>query len=371
MSSPIRPDGFSKYAPRWVREGTGKPRDAVSLPPAPQLASVHPSEPPWRGPSPFEGDVRQWRGRPTRPPTEPPVEMPLVTRPPQVGVVDRLFRTAAVVVFAGIAMGALALLLFPEAEKEMLATRRPAPVPPSETQSARSMPPKTMSRVGVPDPQPAPVDVARAEPAPPTPVQTVPVQPAPVQTVPVQPVQVQTIPVRPPQNGNSGFAVASAEPPAPRAAWPAPAEAPAPAAAPIQAAAPSPPVQAAPPLQAAPRLPASNSVQEAAPLAPQRVHSQRILSAEECDRLISRGEAFLAQGDVAAARLVLMRAAEARDPRAALTLGSTYDPNVLRKMGVVGVQPDADQAKAWYERAADFGSGDANQRLSALAELTR
>src|SRR5262249_15580537 len=106
-------------------------------------------------------------------------------------------------------------------------------------------------------------------------------------------------------------------------------------------------------------------------LAPQRVQSQRILSPDELDRLIGRGEAFLEQGDVAAARLVLQRAAEGRSARAALALGSTYDPNVLRKMGAVGVQPDPDQARSWYERAAEFGSGEATQRLTALAQLTR
>lgn len=104
-------------------------------------------------------------------------------------------------------------------------------------------------------------------------------------------------------------------------------------------------------------------------LAPQRVHSERILSSDELDRLIARGERFIEQGDVSAARLVLERAADARDPRAALALGSTYDPNVLNRMGVVGVQPEPEKARAWYEKAAEFGSGEANQRLTALAQL--
>lgn len=40
-------------------------------------------------------------------------------------------------------------------------------------------------------------------------------------------------------------------------------------------------------------------------------------------------------------------------------------------MGVVGIQPDPEQAHSWYELAAEFGSSEAQQRLTALAELAR
>jgi hypothetical protein len=106
-------------------------------------------------------------------------------------------------------------------------------------------------------------------------------------------------------------------------------------------------------------------------LAPQRIRSERILSPDELAKLIARGEKFIEQGDVSAARLVLERAAQAHDPRAALALGSTYDPNVLGKLGVVGVQPEPEKARLWYEKAAEFGSGEANSRLTALAQLAR
>jgi TPR repeat protein len=100
-------------------------------------------------------------------------------------------------------------------------------------------------------------------------------------------------------------------------------------------------------------------------------NNKRILSPNEVGQLIDRGEASLAQGDVAAARLFLERAAEAGDPRAALKLGATYDPTVLRGMNVVGIRPDPVQARAWYERAAEFGSREASQRLIALAQNHR
>ncbi|HEY1544888.1 MAG TPA: hypothetical protein VGG01_21025 [Xanthobacteraceae bacterium] len=88
--------------------------------------------------------------------------------------------------------------------------------------------------------------------------------------------------------------------------------------------------------------------------------------AGEIDQLVKRGEDLLAQGDVAAARLVLGRAAAASDPRAALSLGATYDPAMLRQLHVVGVSPDVAQARAWYEKAAGYGSRDAAARLAAL-----
>ena len=62
--------------------------------------------------------------------------------------------------------------------------------------------------------------------------------------------------------------------------------------------------------------------------------------ASEIASLIQRANALIATGDIAAARLVLRRAAEAGDGRAAMTLGGTYDPAVLEKLGVHGVVPD-------------------------------
>jgi hypothetical protein len=90
------------------------------------------------------------------------------------------------------------------------------------------------------------------------------------------------------------------------------------------------------------------------------------LDAGEVERLVVRGEAYLAQGDIAAARLILGRAAEARDPRAAFSLAATYDPAVLKQLHVVGFKPDVAQARAWYEKAAGYGSTEASRRLAAL-----
>ena len=84
--------------------------------------------------------------------------------------------------------------------------------------------------------------------------------------------------------------------------------------------------------------------------------------------LVKRSDDLVAQGDIASARLMLTRAAEAGDARAALALGATYDANVLRKLGVIGMAGDAVRARAWYEKAAEYGSGEATRRLEQFAQ---
>jgi hypothetical protein len=103
----------------------------------------------------------------------------------------------------------------------------------------------------------------------------------------------------------------------------------------------------------------------------QSEQSTRVLDREEISVLLKRGEDLISQGDVTSARLMLTRAAEAGDARAALTLGATFDPAVLRKLGVRGVAGDVAQARIWYGKAAEFGSGEASRRLEQLAQSAR
>jgi hypothetical protein len=97
----------------------------------------------------------------------------------------------------------------------------------------------------------------------------------------------------------------------------------------------------------------------------------RQLDQAEIADLMKRGEAYIAHGDLAAARLVLQRAAEGGDPRATLTLAGTYDPIVLEKLGVQGFVSDIALARTWYERAKELGSPEAPQRLEMLASRER
>jgi hypothetical protein len=104
---------------------------------------------------------------------------------------------------------------------------------------------------------------------------------------------------------------------------------------------------------------------------PQPRQATRQLDPEELAALIKRGEDYIATGDLASARLVLQRAAEGGDARAALALAGTYDPNVLEQLGVRGFAPDIGRALAWYEKARDFGSAEAPRRLERLASRDR
>ena len=93
----------------------------------------------------------------------------------------------------------------------------------------------------------------------------------------------------------------------------------------------------------------------------------RQMDRDELAFLVRRGEIFINSGDVAAARLMLQRAAEAGDVHAALALASTFDPNTIQKLGIQGLAADEAMARLWYERAAQFGSPEAPQRLQQLA----
>ena len=93
----------------------------------------------------------------------------------------------------------------------------------------------------------------------------------------------------------------------------------------------------------------------------------RHLDPNEIASSLRRGDALIASGDLAAARLVLRRAADAGDARAAMTLAETYDPAFLEKLGVHGVAPDLAMARGWYEKAKKLGATEATQRLELLA----
>ena len=78
------------------------------------------------------------------------------------------------------------------------------------------------------------------------------------------------------------------------------------------------------------------------------------------------GGSLLTAGDIPPARLLLERAADAQEPSAALLLAQTYDPDVVGTQDIRNVTPDPATARAWYQRAAQLGSADAQRRLSQL-----
>lgn len=103
------------------------------------------------------------------------------------------------------------------------------------------------------------------------------------------------------------------------------------------------------------------------PRAPAEGSAPRTLDPDEIAVLLRRGEQLIETGDLSSARLLLRRAAEARDARAAFALAGTYDPLVLGKLGVYGFTPDVTAARHWYQKAAEFGSREASARLDSLS----
>jgi hypothetical protein len=96
--------------------------------------------------------------------------------------------------------------------------------------------------------------------------------------------------------------------------------------------------------------------------------ASRQVDAQELKNLMQRADIALENRDFAAARLLLRRAAEGGDPKAALALAATYDPGVLKQLGALGAQANADRAREWYRKAADWGSPEAGRRLLELQQ---
>lgn len=96
----------------------------------------------------------------------------------------------------------------------------------------------------------------------------------------------------------------------------------------------------------------------------------RRLDADELATLLKRAKSLIAIGDIAPARLLLERAADAQEASAALLLAQTYDPAVLGTPDARSITPDPATARGWYQKAALLGSQDAMQRLDQMQKTT-
>jgi hypothetical protein len=227
------------------------------------------------------------------------------------------------------------------------AVRAPEPVAatPIVERAARTvtLPPSKVQERPRSVPEPASTSAARLQIAalPPQPAEPV-FQPGPRLQLAAQPSASQTKPepsALPAETGKGNRIVPTVETPS---QFPAPAEAT------LRGAAPPVAEKAAPP----PRDPQ--------PPAPK-------LAPDEIAVLLKRSEEFIGAGDFASARIVLRRAAESGHAGAALALAGTYDPAVLERFGVTGMAADPAQAKFWYEKAREMGSGEAPHLLERLA----
>jgi hypothetical protein len=128
----------------------------------------------------------------------------------------------------------------------------------------------------------------------------------------------------------------------------------------LQSQTPAAPVAAAP--MAA--LPTGVTAPAAAPvIAPP---PSRHIDPDQLATMMQRAKSMLAVGDIASARLLLERVAEAPDANAALLLAQTYDPQALGTSDVRNIVAEPAKARAWYQKAAQLGSADAQRRLAQL-----
>jgi hypothetical protein len=318
MSSPIEKettgrdrDAASMYAPPWARDAATDAADSA-IAATEKLRSVLPPAPLLkepdrrrRGPAPFEGDIalRELRAR-------SPLDPDAVPEPPVVGSRKSTFAVVARLSGA-VGLAALAAVFFVSGSGSRQDPADEGAKPFWSRLFGGNVMRETLSAPKV-------VAERKAEPVTDRPV---------------------------PMMERFAAATPAAEPPVTAAQQ---AQA-------LQPQAPQPQAQAAEPPAAPP--------EPAAPPA----FSPPSLDREEIAALYKRGEQLIQQGDIAAARLMFTRAASVGDARSALALGASYDPDVLRKLGVVGVAADAALAREWYAKASGYGSREAAQRIELMA----
>lgn len=86
--------------------------------------------------------------------------------------------------------------------------------------------------------------------------------------------------------------------------------------------------------------------------------------------LRERAKRLLDEGDIAAARLLLLHLAERGEGEAAYELARTFDREMLAALGAIGMDGDPARARGWYERASQDGNVKAAERLKILASLS-
>lgn len=92
----------------------------------------------------------------------------------------------------------------------------------------------------------------------------------------------------------------------------------------------------------------------------------RVLGATELNAMLQRAGDLLARGELVAARVLYVQAAEARSAAAATIVGKTYDPAFLTKIRITRGRAEPEVAASWYSRAIELGDEEARLRLRQL-----
>ena len=129
----------------------------------------------------------------------------------------------------------------------------------------------------------------------------------------------------------------------------------------------------APSLPAPPAAPSRSTVlqsnRQSSPDPASAPATPKLLDAAAIAVMMKGGAEFIANGNIAAARMMFRPAAEAGDPAAAFALAETYDPLVLAKLGAKGgIAPDVALAQRWYAKADELGYSASAWRLTRRSE---
>lgn len=108
-------------------------------------------------------------------------------------------------------------------------------------------------------------------------------------------------------------------------------------------------------------------IQRAVAIAPASIPAASPDPSARLTKLLDRGAAMAASGDIVAARLFYQRAAEAGSCQAAVEMGKTYDPVFLARISAVGIQADTSTADHWYRRAVALGDAKAASLLQVAS----
>jgi hypothetical protein len=84
--------------------------------------------------------------------------------------------------------------------------------------------------------------------------------------------------------------------------------------------------------------------------------------------LLQRGRDFLRAGDVTDARLAFQALADRGSAEAALALATTFDQSSVAMRSSVGAVADDAKARAWYRRAMELGSSEAERALVRMVK---
>jgi hypothetical protein len=80
---------------------------------------------------------------------------------------------------------------------------------------------------------------------------------------------------------------------------------------------------------------------------------------DDVEALADRGDQFLKQGDIIAARSFYERAAGSGSARAATGVARTFDPTFLSRLGTVGARGNPERAAIWYRKANEVATREA------------